>query len=167
VWQASFIDPWIDTVNRFLFESRLSDNAPKAAQVYALAMVAQHDATIACWDTKYAYLEPRPPQADPQVTTLFPLPAHPSFPSGHACASGAAAEVLSAVFPDSAAYFLARAREAGLSTFYSGIHYVNDVDGGISLGITVAHSVLQRAGLAEMSGIWQAGERPQPSGQHR
>lgn len=149
VWQASFIDPWIDTVNRFLFESRLSEDAPKAAQVYALAMVAQHDATIACWDTKYAYLEPRPPQADPQITTLFPMPAHPSYPSGHACASGAAAAVLSQVFPESRSYFLDRAREAGLSTFYSGIHYPNDVDAGMSLGSAVAQVVLQRAGLAE------------------
>jgi len=149
VWQASFIDPWIATVNRFLFESGLSSDPPKAAQVYALAMVAQHDATIACWDTKYTYLEPRPPQADPQITPLFPLPAHPSYPSGHACASGAAATVLSSVFPDSSAYFKDRAREGGMSTFYSGIHYVNDVDAGLSLGASVAHFVLQHAGLPD------------------
>jgi membrane-associated phospholipid phosphatase len=150
VWQASFIDPWIDTVNRYLFETGLSNNPPKAAQVYALAMVAQHDASIACWDTKYAYLELRPPQADPQITPLFPLPAHPSYPSGHACASGAAAGVLASVFPDSTAYFLDRAREGGISTFYAGIHYLNDVDAGISLGISVAHFVLQKAGLADV-----------------
>jgi membrane-associated phospholipid phosphatase len=149
VWQASFIDPWVDTVNRFLFESGLSNDPPKAAQVYALAMVAQHDATIACWDTKYAYLEPRPPQADPQITPLFPLPAHPSFPSGHACASGAAAGVLSAVFPDSASYFADRAREGGMSTFYSAIHYMNDVDAGLKLGDAVAKFVLRRAGVPQ------------------
>jgi membrane-associated phospholipid phosphatase len=149
VWQASFIDPWVDTVNWYLFESGLSNDPPKAAQVYALALLAQHDATIACWDTKYAYLELRPPQADSQITPLFPLPAHPSYPSGHACASGAAAGVLSSVFPASTAYFLDRAREGGLSTFYAGIHYLNDVDTGISLGISVAHFVLQRGGLAD------------------
>jgi membrane-associated phospholipid phosphatase len=147
-WQPSFIDPWIETVNRWLFESRVIENPPKAAQIYALALVAQHDATLACWDTKYAYLEQRPVQADPTIATLFPTPAHPGYPSGHACASGAAAAVLSAVFPESASYFSDRAHEAGLSTFYSGIHYPNDVDAGISLGIAVARFVLDRAGLS-------------------
>jgi membrane-associated phospholipid phosphatase len=152
VWQASFIDPWIDTVNQYLFENGMAEDPPKAAQLYALAMVAQHDASIACWDAKYAYLEPRPVQADPQITTLFPTPAHPSFPSGHACASGAAAAVLSAVFPGSAAYFADRAREAGLSTFYAGIHYPNDVDGGLTLGTNVGQAVAERAGLVSRGG---------------
>ncbi len=149
VWQASSIDPWIDTVNQFLFESRLADDAPKAAQIYALALVAHHDATIACWDTKYTYLEPRPVQADPQIMTLFPTPAHPSYPSGHACASAATAGALASVFPDSAAYFSDRAREAGLSTFYGGVHYPNDVDAGLALGTAVAREVVNRAGLGE------------------
>jgi membrane-associated phospholipid phosphatase len=53
------------------------------------------------------------------------------------------------VFPESTAYFLDRAGEGGISTFYAGIHYLNDVDAGISLGISVAHFVLQKAGLAD------------------
>jgi membrane-associated phospholipid phosphatase len=146
-WQPSFIDPWIESVNRFLFEAGLAEDPRQAAQAYALLMVAQHDATIACWDTKYTYLEPRPVQADAAIVTLFPTPAHPSFPSGHACASGAAAGVLAALFPDPAGYFADRAREAGLSTFYAGIHYPLDVDQGLALGQAVARAVLQKAGL--------------------
>ena len=146
-WQPSFIDPWIDLANRFLVESGYVFDAPKVAQTYALAMIAQHDATIACWDTKYTWLELRPVMADPATTTLFPTPAHPSFPSGHACASGAAGVALSAVFPDAATYFGARAREAGLSTFYSGVHYPNDVDQGLALGQAVAKVVIAKAAL--------------------
>src|SRR5581483_11108923 len=44
---------------------------------------------------------------------------------------------LGAVFPDWAGYFTDRAREAGLSTFYAGIHYPNDVDQGLALGQAV------------------------------
>ena len=146
-WQPSFIDPWIDLATRFLFESGYALDAPKAAQTYALAMIAQHDATLACWDTKYTYLEMRPVMADPAITTLFPTPAHPSYPSGHACASGAAGAALGAVFPDQASYFTERAREAGLSTFYSGIHYPNDVDQGLALGQAVAKTVVSKAAL--------------------
>jgi membrane-associated phospholipid phosphatase len=144
-WQPSPIDPWIDLANRYLFESGYADDAPRVAQVYALAMVAQHDATIACWDTKYTYLEMRPVMADSNIVTLFPTPAHPSFPSGHACAAGAAAGVLSAVFPNAAADLTARAREAGLSTFYGGVHYPNDVERGLALGQAVAKVVLAKA----------------------
>lgn len=146
-WQPSFIDPWIDLTTRFLFESGDALDAPKVAQTYALVTIAQHDATLACWDTKYTYLEMRPVMADSTITTLFPTPSHPSYPSGHACASGAAGAALGAVFPDWAGYFTDRAREAGLSTFYAGIHYPNDVDQGLALGQAVGKIVLSKAVL--------------------
>jgi membrane-associated phospholipid phosphatase len=150
-WQPSFIDPWIDLATRFLSESGYSLDAPKVAQTYALAMIAQHDATLACWDTKYTWLELRPVMADPAITTLFPTPAHPSFPSGHACASGAAGAALGAVFPDWASYFTERAREAGLSTFYAGVHFPSDVDQGLALGQAVAQVVISKSALAQQT----------------
>lgn len=147
-WQPSFIDPWIDTMNQLIFERHIDKDPPLAASIYALAMVAQHDATIACWDTKYTYLEPRPIQVDSSIQTLFATPPHPSFPSGHACASGAAAGALAAMFPDAAAQLSSRAKEAGLSTFYAGIHYDVDVEQGLALGEAVAKKVLDRARLS-------------------
>ncbi len=147
-WQPSFIDPWIDTTNEMLFENRIDRNPPLAAAIYALVTASQHDATIACWDTKYAYLELRPVQADSAVQTLFPTPAHPSYPSGHACASAAAAGALSAVFPNASDMLSAKAQEGGLSTFYAGIHYRNDVDQGLALGQGVAQVVVSRAGVS-------------------
>ncbi|MCC6369163.1 MAG: phosphatase PAP2 family protein [Bryobacterales bacterium] len=147
VWQASFTDPWIDTINQLLFENQLDHDPPMASLLYAASLVSQHDATLACWDTKYTYLEERPIQADPAIVPLFATPAHPSFPSGHACASGAVAGVLSAIFPDQTDAFTARANEAGLSTFYAGIHYPIDVDRGLELGRKVAAAVAGRFGI--------------------
>jgi membrane-associated phospholipid phosphatase len=149
LWQPSFIDPWIDTMNQMMFERHIDKDPVLAASIYAVAMVAEHDATIACWDTKYAYLEPRPVQVDSSIRTEFPTPPHPSFPSGHACASGAVAGVLARVFPDAAAQLSSRAQEAGESTFYAGIHYQNDVDQGLALGRAVAKKVLERARLSQ------------------
>ncbi len=150
-WQPSFIDPWVDTMNQMLFENHIDRDPPLAARIYALTLAAQHDATIACWDTKYTYLEMRPIQADSAIQTLFPTPAHPSYPSGHACASAAAATALGAVFPGAAATLAARAKEAGLSTFYAGIHYQIDVDQGLALGQQAAQASVQRSGAAPLA----------------
>ncbi|HEY1861070.1 MAG TPA: phosphatase PAP2 family protein [Gemmataceae bacterium] len=144
-WQPSFITPWLDTVNVELFQNHLDRNAPRAARVYALEAIAQHDATLACWDTKYAYLEMRPPQADPAITPVFALPQHPGFPSGHACASGAASAVLSYLFPSDAATFAAMSVDAGTSTFYAAIHTMFDVSQGLALGTQTGNQVVQRA----------------------
>ena len=148
-WQASFTNPWIDTLNQQISAFRLDTNAPRAARAYALLAIAQHDATIACWDTKYTYLAPRPPQVDPSVTTLFPLPMHPSFPSGHACASGSMSTVLDYLLPQQKQFFTEqsfsdRATEAGFTTFYSGIHFRNDVESGLAQGRSVAQVVIDR-----------------------
>ena len=145
IWQASFITPWLDTVNQKIFEYRFDTNAPRAARIYALATVAQHDATIACWDAKYAYLEMRPIMFDSTIATLFATPQHPSFPSGHACASGGSGAVLGYLFPIDAQFFNDRAVEAGTSTFDAGIHFPLDVDGGLALGRAVGQKVIDRA----------------------
>ena len=144
-WQPSFVTPWLDTVHRQTFENDFAANPPRAARAYALATIAQHDATIACWDTKFAYLELRPSLADPTVTTLFGNPGHPGFPSGHGCASGASAAVDGYLFPADAGALSDQAVDAGLSTFYAGIHTMFDVTQGIKLGQAVAAKVIERA----------------------
>src|SRR5262245_18993849 len=63
-------------------------------RAWALLSVAIYDATIASWDSKYAYNRPRPSQADPSLTPLLPTPQSPSYPSDHAAVAGAASEVL-------------------------------------------------------------------------
>lgn len=144
-WQPSFINPWLDTVHREVFEHGWEMNPPRAARAYALATIAQHDATIACWDTKYAYLELRPSMADPEIVPLFANPAHPGFPSGHACASASAAAVLGFLFPADADTLAAQASDAGLSTFYAGIHTHKDVDTGLAIGQMVGQKIVQHA----------------------
>jgi membrane-associated phospholipid phosphatase len=144
-WQPSFTAPWLDTLYQREFEYGLDADAPRAARAFALTMIAQHDATLACWDAKYTYLEPRPSMVDSTITTLFPNPQHPGYPSGHACASGGMAAVLGYLFPDEAQFFNDRAQEAGTSTFDAGIHTQLDVSTGLSLGQQVGAAVVARA----------------------
>src|SRR5437899_306266 len=70
-WQPGFFQPWLQQVETEIFQNHLDSNAPRAARVYALQTIAQHDATLACWDSKYTFLELRPSQADSTITTAF------------------------------------------------------------------------------------------------
>src|SRR5207249_8937076 len=144
-WQPGFFQPWLQQADLEIFQNHLDLNAPRAARAYAYETIAQHDATLACWDTKYAYLELRPSQADPIIPTLFANPQHPGYPSGHACASGASAAVMSTLFPNDTQLFTSMASDAGISTFDAGIHTHLDVSDGLKLGTQVGQRIAARA----------------------
>jgi hypothetical protein len=144
-WQPGFFQPWLQQVDLEIFQNHLDVNPPRAARAYAYETIAQHDATLACWDSKYAYLELRPPQADSTITPLFGLPQHPGYPSGHACPSGASAAIMGFLFPGDAALFTTMANDAGTSTFDAAIHTMFDVTQGLALGNTVGKQIAARA----------------------
>jgi membrane-associated phospholipid phosphatase len=79
------------------------------------------------------------------IVPAFALPQHPGFPSGHACASGAASAVLSYLFPSDAQSFAAMAQDAGNSTFYAQIHSMFDVAQGLAQGGQVGQAVVKYA----------------------
>lgn len=116
-----------------------------AARTMALVNVAMMDAVIGCWDTKYTYWVVRPWQADPGISTPIGQPPHPSYPSGHACSSGAAAGVLASLFPVRAAELEHLAVEACDSRVYAGIHYRFDAEAGMKIGNEAATRTLDRA----------------------
>jgi membrane-associated phospholipid phosphatase len=109
----------------------------EAARILAYLNMALMDAGIAAWDSKYAYWLVRPSQADPAIVPVVKLPDHPSYPSGHATFSGAAAAFLGAVFPAEQSRLARLADEAALSRVYGGIHYRFDGDRGLELGRAV------------------------------
>jgi membrane-associated phospholipid phosphatase len=106
--------------------------------------MAAMDPTIACYDAKFTYWLIRPYRADPAITTPIGRPNHPSYPSSHACSSGASAYVLAALFPADATELAAMADEAGESRLYAGIHYRFDKDAGLGIARQVASLALAR-----------------------
>jgi membrane-associated phospholipid phosphatase len=112
----------------------------EVTHMYALLSATMADATIGCWDAKLTYWLIRPWKADPLITTVAAVgkPNHPSYPSGHSCASSSAASVLSAFFPEHTAQLDAMVIQAGLSRMYGGIHYRFDIETGQHLGRSVA-----------------------------
>jgi len=125
-------------------------DTPRAARAIAALNVAEADAAIAVWDTKFTYWTPRPLNAmrdtclDPTWTSFLGTPIFPSYVSGHAGFSGAAATVLSYFFPNEAKTFHDKAQEAALSRLYGGIHYRSDNEVGLVLGNNVGQAVVDR-----------------------
>ena len=116
----------------------------RAARAFALLNMAMMDAGIACWASKYRYLLVRPSQVDPSITTPVGLPNFPSYPSSHACLSGAGAETLGFLFPNERASVSAKSEEASQSRVYGGIHYAFDGVVGLALGRAVARLAIGR-----------------------
>lgn len=116
----------------------------QAARTFALMNIAMADALIGCWDSKYTYWLIRPYQADPAITTPIGQPPHPSYPSGHACSSGAGARVLALVFPSEGNDLERMSVEACDSRVYAGIHYRFDAEAGMTIGTRAGERALER-----------------------
>ncbi len=119
-------------------------NERRTARVNAVLHMTLMDATISCWDAKYAYWYVRPFQADPAITTPVGRPNFPAYPSAHSCITGAAAAVLSELFPSSKAVMDAKVVDAGVSRIYAGLHYRFDITAGNMIGARVAALALAR-----------------------
>ncbi|MVT08388.1 phosphatase PAP2 family protein [Chitinophaga tropicalis] len=116
------------------------------ARNMALLAMAEMDAAIVCWDTKFYYFNPRPCQMNPKIKTLTGVPNFPSYISGHSTFSGAASRLLGHIIPERAAAYDAMAEEAAKSRFYGGIHYnKSDCGVGLVVGRNVGDYAIQRA----------------------
>lgn len=151
-------------------ELTLSQNA----RVFACLGMAMADAAFACWDTKYHYNFWRPQAAirggdtdgndqtvaDPDWLPLISTPAHPSYASGHATVSGAAATVLRRAFgKDGHAITISHSSVPGVvlnyssweqitndiddARIYGGIHFRFDQEAGAKQGHAVGAFVLE------------------------
>jgi membrane-associated phospholipid phosphatase len=119
---------WNDIATEYVRDARMSE--VRAARVFALLNMAMHDAAVGCWDTKFAYFNPRPSQLDARIKTSIGLPNFPAYTSGHSTFSSAATAVLSYLFPAGASSFEAMRGEAAISRLYGGIHYRADIETG-------------------------------------
>ncbi|HZY80839.1 MAG TPA: phosphatase PAP2 family protein [Cyclobacteriaceae bacterium] len=127
---------WAEIASHYVEEANMSE--VRAARVFAYLGISQHDAAVACWETKFFYFNPRPSQMDPAIKTATGVPNFPAYTSGHSTFSGAAATVLSYFFPQGANYFNEEATEASLSRLYGGIHYRSDCEKGLAHGQKIA-----------------------------
>ena len=138
----------------------------KIAVGYARLSVAENDAFVACWKSKYQYILIRPvtfikQHIDSTFSTVIGTPAFPSYVSGHSCEIGAGSKVFTKLFtngsgdytfndesqmqygfaPRTYTNFNAMAEECAASRFYAGIHYPMDNEKGLLCGRAVGDNV--------------------------
>ena len=142
------------------------------ARLLAALDLAMADAAIGCWDAKYTYAFWRPitairetaddgnPLTTPDTSwmPMFATPAHPDYPSGHSCVSGAAAVILGNEFGDHVKFSISSDLVPGVNRdfhgvaealeevknarVFAGIHFRLACDVGQALGKAVAENVL-------------------------
>ena len=134
---------WNDIAAEYIRDARMSE--VRTARAFALLNVAMHDAAVGCWETKFAYFNPRPSQLDPSIKTPIGLPNFPSYSSGHSTFSAAAALVLSYLFPNETSRFETMRDQAAISRLYGGIHYRSDIENGKGHGQRIGGYTLRFA----------------------
>ena len=143
---------WVDNIfDRILSGANVT---PYSHRIYAYVAMAMYDATVATWDSKYAYNRPRPSEFDPTLQPRLPTPRSPSYPSEHAATAAAAAAVLGYFFPAEAASFQTLAEEAGISRVYAGLQFPSDHFAGLDLGRRVAERVIAIAKADGSDAVW-------------
>jgi membrane-associated phospholipid phosphatase len=135
---------------------------------YAHTAIALFDAFISCWDEKFRSNYVRPETVintiDEKWRPYIQTPPFPSYTSGHATNSAAAAEVMTHWFGDNLSFtdtsllefgiknreiksFRAAAEEAAMSRLYGGIHYRFDNENGTAAGRKLGQYAVSRLKL--------------------
>jgi hypothetical protein len=157
---------WTQILLDKLRESRTSP--VRVARVLALFHTAIADATICCWEAKFAYRRLQPHRVDASLAPAVPVEGQlPSYPSEHATVAAAAATVLNSLFPaqtalvhDQRLTFDALANEAALSRLWAGTNYRSDLEIGIRVGQIVAWLAIQRGQNDGSAAVWNADTQP-------
>jgi hypothetical protein len=158
---------WLNIVGIAAKEAKADFNSTVAA--YALTSIAFFDAFIRGWEEKYKSNYIRPETAINKYVSQdwrphIQTPPFPSYVSGHATNSAAAAEAMTAMFGDKLSFtdtsllefgidnrviksFRDAAAEAAMSRLYGGIHYRFDNDEGLVVGKKVGELIVQRLKL--------------------
>jgi hypothetical protein len=150
-------------------------SVPEAARLFALLNLAEADAGIQCWESKFFYSTWRPETALREETAYNPAapknaafipnmasPPFPAYPSGHSTFSAAGSRILELYFGTDNIEFSVGSdglpgvvhtfktlsdcrREVGMSRVWGGIHTMTDNLEGQKAGIKIADYVFEKA----------------------
>jgi hypothetical protein len=137
--------PLPDAENPFADPNFPFSNPPYAARSYSYVSVAQYEALKAAWSYKFQFNRPSPYQVDNSIKALMPESNLPAYPSEDAVMSGAAADMLKALFPAAVEEITLMAAEQRNAALWSGRASSSDISAGLALGKSVAALVVARA----------------------
>ncbi|MFN9711128.1 MAG: vanadium-dependent haloperoxidase [Bacteroidota bacterium] len=155
---------WLNIVGIAAYHAKADFAQTTAA--YAITSIAFFDAFIRAWEEKYKSNYVRPESIiikylNPYWRPYIQTPPFPSYVSGHATNSAAAAEAMTYCFSDTLSFmdtslvefgiparkiesFRKAAEEAAMSRLYGGIHYRFDNEEGLKVGKKVGQYVASR-----------------------
>jgi membrane-associated phospholipid phosphatase len=119
------------------------DTGRYGALANMLLGTATYDATIAAWDTKYAYKRPRPFAADNRIKTYAIKPESPSYPCEHSVAAGVAVAIFSRFYPAMADSVKKLAQQLMDSRIAAGVAFPGDTRAGFELGKKIAEKEIE------------------------
>ena len=128
-----------------------------------LLNVATYDATVAAWDTKYAYKRQRPFADDKRIKAYVPKPESPSYPCEHAVAAGVASTIIAHFYPRLADSVNKMAQQAMNSKIAAGVSFPSDTRAGFELGKKIAELEIERTKDFVQKNTWD-GKIPQGAG---
>lgn len=141
----------------------MADTSYRGMLANMLLSVATYDATIAAWDTKFAYKRPRPFAADGRVKALVPKPESPSYPCEHSVAAGVAATIIGHFYPAKKDSVYALAQKVMESRIMAGVAYPSDTRAGFALGQQIAEKEIAATQGFAVQTAWD-GKMPQGPG---
>jgi membrane-associated phospholipid phosphatase len=102
------------------------------------------DATIAAWDTKYAYNRPRPFTVDNRIKVYAIKPESPSFPCEYSVAAGVAVTIFSRFYPALSDSVKKLAEQLMDSKIAAGVAFPSDTRAGFDLGKRIAEKEIEQ-----------------------
>src|SRR6186997_2157081 len=142
------------------------DTGRYGALANMLLGVAIYDATIAAWDTKYAYKRPRPFVADNKIKIYTVKPESPSFPCENSVAAGVAVTIFSHFYPAMADSVKKLAQQQMDSRIAAGVAFPSDTRAGFELGRKIAEKEIEQTKDYVSTAAWD-GKVPDKPGSWR
>jgi len=150
---------WYNMVSK-LWMTDISGNGALANMLIGTAI---YDATIAAWDTKYAYNRPRPFAADSKIMVHGQKPESPSYPCEHSVAAGVAVALISHFYPNLADSANRMAQQVMTSRVAAGVAFPSDTKAGFELGKKIAEKEIEHTKDFITKKVWD-GKMPQGPG---
>jgi hypothetical protein len=157
---------WQEMMNKLW----MYDTSYDGAWANLILNTAIYDATVAAWNSKYAYKRPRPFAADSRIKASILKPESPSYPCEYSVAAGVAVVVISKFYPYLADSVNHMAQRLMTSRITAGVAFPSDTRDGFELGKKIAQNEIEHTKdftnkipwdgkMPQQPGVWK-GQQP-------
>lgn len=126
-----------------LFYHGMIPSLDEAPELWKLLDTVNEEALWFVLREKMRFSRARPSDLEPSLTTMLPVPGHPSYPSGHATLYRAVFDVLGELVPECRDAWRELAGDVAHRREIAGLHFASDSAAGADLGEAIARDLLE------------------------